>query len=79
MPLTRKEFERTAVAVWPRKTDGKPKHHEAIGALRALWYVANENTAVMDDVAFLWDVAITRTYMPAHHRLMDAFPRPALP
>lgn len=77
MSLTRKEFEATAVAVWPRKTDGETEHREAIGALRALWYVANANTAVMADVELLWDVAITRTYMPTHHRLLSAFPRPA--
>lgn len=77
MPLTRREFEAAARRLWPRHDCRRPDFNRHIDWLFGLSYAARPGTSVAEDAEVLVGVLEHRVSMPAHHRLLAAFPRPA--
>lgn len=77
MPLNRKEFEAAACRIWPPRNAHAGDIRQCCEWVYGLGLAAPYGTSLYDDASFLWRLLETRAKMPANHRLIAAFPRPA--
>lgn len=77
MPLSRREFEAAACRIWPRRNATADDVRRCCEWVFGLAQAIPSNTSLDDDATCLWRLLETRAEMPANHRLVAAFPRPA--
>lgn len=77
MPLSRREFEAAACRIWSRRNATADDLRQCCEWVYGLGLATLSGSSLDDDAGFLWRLLETRAKMPAYHRLLAAFPRPA--